>query len=90
MRTNQVGTLHGTAAGFGLGFETVEQYGAADLASRGAYGWGGAYSTSYRIDPAEGLILVFMINQLPNNKDVATRFQTMVYAALDSARATGR
>jgi hypothetical protein len=31
-----------------------------------------------------------MINQLPNNKDVATRFQTMVYAALDSARATGR
>jgi CubicO group peptidase (beta-lactamase class C family) len=90
MRTNQVGTLHGTAAGFGLGFETVEQYGAADLASRGAYGWGGAYSTSYRIDPAEGLILVFMINQLPNNKDVANRFQTMVYAALDSARATGR
>jgi CubicO group peptidase (beta-lactamase class C family) len=90
MRTNQVGTLHGTAVGFGLGFETVEQYGAAGYASAGAYGWGGAYSTSYRIDPAEGLILVFMINQLPNDKDIATRFQTLVYAALDQARATGR
>lgn len=90
MRTNQVGALHGTTVGFGLGFETVGQYGAADLASPGAFGWGGAYSTSYRVDPAEGLILVFMINQLPNNKDVANRFQTMVYAALESSRATLR
>lgn len=42
MTTNQLGTLYGNGAGFGLGFETVEQYGASGMASKGTYGWGGA------------------------------------------------
>lgn len=90
MRTNQVGTLHGAGVGFGLAFETVEQYGAADLASRGSFSWGGAYGSTYRVDPAEGLVMVFMLNQLPNGRDIATRFQTMVYAAFDQSREAGR
>ena len=46
MTTNQSGTLHSTTGlGFGLGFETVDRYGANGLAGVGAFGWGGAYGT---------------------------------------------
>ena len=44
MTTNQSGTLHSTnGLGFGLGFETVDRYGASGMAAVGAFGWGGAY-----------------------------------------------
>jgi CubicO group peptidase (beta-lactamase class C family) len=86
MRTNQVGTLHGTTVGFGLGFETVEQYGATGMASPGTFGWGGAYGSNYKVDPVEGLILVIMLNQLPNASDVVPRIQAAVYGALVESR----
>lgn len=35
----------------------------------------------------EGLIIVVMMNQLPNTSDVVARFQTMLYAALVDSRA---
>jgi CubicO group peptidase (beta-lactamase class C family) len=83
MTTNQVGALFGTAGlGFGLGFETVDRYGADDLSSVGTFGWGGAYGSEYRVDPRERLIIVFMINQLPNSSDAPTNFFTLVYQAL--------
>ena len=87
MTTNQVGTLHGTTTGFGLGFETTERYGATGSSSVGTFGWGGAYGSNYKVDPAEGLVIVFMINQLPSGTDVVGRFQTMLYSALVDARA---
>ncbi|WP_373057964.1 serine hydrolase domain-containing protein, partial [Gemmatimonas sp.] len=87
MTTNQVDTLHGTTRGFGLGFETTERYGATGSSSVGTFGWGGAYGSNYKVDPAEGLVIVFMINQLPSGTDVIERFQTMLYSALVEARA---
>lgn len=46
MRTNQIGALYRTAGqGFGLAFDTVETFGAADLAAPGNFGWGGAYGS---------------------------------------------
>lgn len=87
MTTNQVGTLHGATLGFGLGFETTEQYGANGWASRGTFGWAGAYGSNYKVDPAEGLIIVVMINQLPSGTDIVGRLQTLVYSALRDARA---
>ena len=86
MRTNQVGPLRGPGVGFGLGFEVVEQYGATGMLTPGTFGWAGAYGTNYKIDPVEGLILVFMINQMPNSSDIVTRFQSLVYAALEETR----
>ena len=54
MTTNQSGTLHSTTGlGFGLGFETVDRYGANGMAGVGAFGWGGAYGTSLSGRPAE-------------------------------------
>ena len=86
MRTNQVGPLRGPGVGFGLGFETVEQYGVTGMLTPGTFGWAGAYGTNYKIDPVEGLILVFMINQMPTSSDIVTRFQTLVYGALEETR----
>jgi CubicO group peptidase (beta-lactamase class C family) len=84
MTTNQVGTLHSTTGlGFGLGFETVDRYGASGLASVGAFGWGGAYGSNYKVDPEARLVIVFMLNQIPNRTDLGNRFPTLVYQALD-------
>lgn len=86
MTTDQIPTIYGPSAGFGLGFETVERYGASGMASKGTFGWGGAYGSNYKVDPAEGLVIVVMINQLPTTSDVVARFQTMLYAALVESR----
>jgi CubicO group peptidase (beta-lactamase class C family) len=84
MATNQVGALYPVAGqGFGLGFSIVERMGADNtLVSEGTYGWGGAYGSQYRIDPVERVILVFMMNQIPNRSDIASKFPTLVYQAL--------
>jgi CubicO group peptidase (beta-lactamase class C family) len=83
MTTNQVNTLHSPSGlGFGLGFETTERYGANGMDSRGAFGWGGAYGTLYRVDPEARLVLVLMIQLLPNTTDIREKFPTLVYQSL--------
>ena len=87
MTSNQVGTAYGQdGQGFGLGFYTVERTGAAGLATVGSYGWGGAYGSTYLVDPAERMILLFMVQQLPNRSDVPAKFPTLVYQALVAPR----
>jgi len=54
-----------------------------DLGSLGAYAWGGAFNTTFWIDPQKNLIAVLMTQALPVDSDIATRFQTLVYQALD-------
>lgn len=83
MRTNQSGTLHSQAGlGFGYGFQTTDRYGANGMDGVGAYGWGGAYGTMYRVDPEARLTIVLMIQQLPNSTDIARKFPALVYQAL--------
>jgi len=84
MTTNQVDTLYSrNDQGFGLGFSVVERVGADNTPSAvGTFGWGGAYGSQYRADPANHLVIVFMINQLPNRSDVASKFPNLVYQAL--------
>jgi CubicO group peptidase (beta-lactamase class C family) len=88
MTHNQSGTLFDStgARGFGFGFQTTERYGANGMASTGTYSWGGAYGSAYYVDPVEHLVIVFMINQLPNRSDVAWKFPTLVYQALVTSR----
>lgn len=83
MTTNQVGTLHSsTGLGFGLGFQTTDQYGANGLSAVGAFGWGGAYGTTYRVDPDARLVMVLMMQLLPSRSDLGQKFPTLVYQAL--------
>ncbi len=88
MTTNQTGTLYpSNGQGFGLGFSVIERLGADNsLLSVGTYGWAGAYGSQYRVDPSERVVLVFMLNQMPNRTDVAAKFPTLVYQALTTIR----
>ena len=52
--------------GFGLGFSVVEDPAALGLpASVGEYGWGGAYHSTYWVDPAEELVVVYLTQLIP-------------------------
>ena len=83
MATNQVGVLHSTTGlGWGLGFETVDRFGANGMSSEGAFGWGGAYGSLYRVDPEARLVMAMMIQLIPNATDVREVFPTLVYQAL--------
>ena len=88
MTTNQTGTLFSqTGQGFSLGFRILEQPGAdGRIESVGTFGWGGAYGSSYEVDPKEHLVLVFMIQLLPSRSGVPPQFPTLVYQALVDPR----
>jgi CubicO group peptidase (beta-lactamase class C family) len=83
MTTNQSGTLHSAnGLGFGLGFQTVDRYGASGMAGVGAFGWGGAYGTTYQVDPQSRMVIVLMLQLMPNSTDIQSKFTTAVYQAL--------
>lgn len=83
MTTNQSGSLHSqTGLGFGLGFQTVDRYGANGMAAVGAFGWGGAYGTIYQVDPESRSVIVLMIQLMPNATDIQPKFLATVYQAL--------
>jgi CubicO group peptidase (beta-lactamase class C family) len=83
MTTNQVGDLKKPKGlGFGFGFETTDAYGVSGMESVGSWGWGGAYGTYYKVDPAERLTTVLMIQMIPNNTDIKDKFTASVYQAL--------
>ena len=70
-------------ADFGLGFGVVSDLGKTGLLSSvGNLSWGGAFYTSYWIDPQEDLVAVFMSQVRPADTDVANKFQNAVYQAL--------
>ena len=75
--------------GFGLGGSVVIDPSRRDRAgSPGAYGWSGAASTYYTIDPKQRLIAILMMQHVhrANAQDLpklSTRFYDLVYQALD-------
>jgi len=84
MTTNQIGEnlKSPRGLGFGYGFETADKFGLAGMESVGSFGWGGAYGTYYRVDPAERLVTVMMIQLLPNSTDFTDKFKASIYQAL--------
>src|SRR5689334_24019665 len=83
MTTNLVGDLKTPRGlGFGFGFESTDRYGISGMESVGSFGWGGAYGTYYKVDPAERLVTVMMIQMVPNNTDFTDKFKASIYQAL--------
>ena len=85
MTTDQIDSVYGMrGVGFGLGFEILEDPGLAGRSgSAGMYSWAGAYGSTYWVDPAEDLVAVFMIQEVPRGSlDLSGRFRTLVYQAL--------
>ena len=74
----------GDGGGFGLGFGVAEEIGWDGLpGSPGAYSWGGAYHSTYWVDPAEELVVSYMTQALPAyGLDDHQRLRALVYQAL--------
>ncbi len=70
--------------GFGLGFRVLVDPGQArELGSQGVYGWGGAASTTFFVDPREELIGIMLSQYLPASPfSLIPDFRTLVYQAL--------
>ena len=85
----ETGTLFGRerGVGFGLGFRVVNDLGARGApGSAGEYGWGGAYHSSYWVDPVEELVVVYLAQLVPAGVlDDHARFRALVYQAIDTA-----
>jgi len=74
----------GPGFGFGLGFEIVRDIGATgNYGTPGQYFWGGAYGSTFWVDPKEQLLGVMMIQLIPRpGLTIAERFQTLAYQAV--------
>jgi CubicO group peptidase (beta-lactamase class C family) len=87
MTVNAVGTLHSsTGLGYSIAFETVDAFGAKGLSSAGAFGWGGAYGSVYRVDPPDRLTMIFLMQLIPDNTGLQEKFPNLVYQALVPGR----
>ncbi len=85
MTVNHVGSLYSEGnLGFGLGFDVTEDLGKSGrYGSVGAFGWGGAYHTTYWVDPKEKLVVALMTQLLPaGDSDLQQRFRALVYSAI--------
>jgi CubicO group peptidase (beta-lactamase class C family) len=90
MTVNHVGSLieewgpNSAGMGFGLGFDVIVDLGKSGrFGSPGAFGWGGAYHTTYWVDPEEKLVALLMVQLLPaGNSDLQRKFRTLVYQSI--------
>lgn len=54
--------------GFGLGFSVVQDGAATKVVgNEGEYGWGGAASTAFWVDPVDDLVVLFLTQLLPSS-----------------------
>lgn len=93
MTRNHIGDLYAAPGmGFGLGFAIRTDVGAAGVpGSAGEYLWGGAYHSTYWVDPAERLVVVYFTQVIPaNGLDDHARLRALVYSSiLETARVSG-
>jgi CubicO group peptidase (beta-lactamase class C family) len=85
MTTSHLGDVsYNAGQGFGLGFYVVEDLGArGSPGSAGEFGWGGAYHTTYWVDPREELVVVHMTQLVPaGTVDDQAKVRALVYQAI--------
>lgn len=70
--------------GFGLGFSVVTDLGARGVAgSVGEFGWGGAYHSTYWVDPEEELVVVYLTQLIPaGSVDDHGKLRALIYQAI--------
>ena len=88
MTVNHVGkktpSFFGDGMGFGLGHYVVHDVGARGVpGSVGEYGWGGAYHSTYWLDPEEELVVVYLGQLIPTGGvDDHGKLRTPIYQAI--------
>jgi len=97
MASNHIGQLAYAPMGpdlrgyrFGLGVRVLDDPAeGSTLASRGTFGWAGAFGTNSWVDPVERLVGLLLIQRMfanPPDQELRTlwpKFQTAIYQALD-------
>lgn len=70
--------------GFGLGFSIVKDLGTrGTMGSLGEYGWGGAYHSSYWVDPVENMIVVYLTQVIPTKTmEDHQKLPSLIYQAI--------
>ena len=85
MTTNHLRSIPFTdGQGFGLGFSVVTDVGARGIpGSLGEFGWGGAYHSTYWVDPKEQMVVVYLTQLIPaGDVDDHAKMRALLYAAL--------
>jgi CubicO group peptidase (beta-lactamase class C family) len=86
MSQNQIGMVdRGPNEKFGLGFGILTEQGSSRLGlSTGTYSWGGAFSSTYWIDPKEKIVAQVFINQSPiSHGDIHDKCKVLIYSAFE-------
>jgi CubicO group peptidase (beta-lactamase class C family) len=72
-----------TATGYGLGVSvTLNVPALGRLNSAGSFGWSGAATTTFSVDPQEKLTYVIMAQLMPNDTALMQRVETLIYQAI--------
>lgn len=72
-----------TATGYGLGVSvTLDVAALGRLNSRGSFGWSGAATTTFSVDPEEQLTYIVMAQLMPNDAAFMQRVETLIYQAI--------
>jgi CubicO group peptidase (beta-lactamase class C family) len=71
------------ATGYGLGVSvTLDVAALGRLNSVGSFGWSGAATTTFSVDPEEALTYVIMAQLMPNDSALMQRVETLIYQAI--------
>lgn len=72
-----------TATGYGLGVSvTLDVAALGRPNSVGSFGWSGAATTTFSVDPEERLTYVIMAQLMPNENALMQRVETLIYQAI--------
>jgi CubicO group peptidase (beta-lactamase class C family) len=71
--------------GFGLGFRVTKDPSVmGNLGSVGDYGWGGAYHSTYWVDPELGLTVAYMVQLIPaGGLEEQSKIRALLYSAVE-------
>ena len=82
---NQIGDLNLGDNKFGLGFAIVSEKGSSVFPHQeGTYSWGGAFSTTYWVDPKENMVVLLYRQMWGAHDDTVDQaFKVLVYQAIN-------
>jgi len=85
LKTDQMLGIWDDQDGFSYGFRITSEAGAgAGMRPPGSLSWGGAFQTTYWIDPVNEMVVVLMTQVLPSpySEEIYNRFESVLYSAL--------